>query len=59
MTTTLGGLSAGELLAIAALVGGWAGLVLAAVFGLVGALTAGQLAGELDLAAVVRGRDRG
>jgi uncharacterized membrane protein YeaQ/YmgE (transglycosylase-associated protein family) len=59
MTSSVAGLLAGILLAIAALIGGWAGFALAVVLGSIGALVAGQLTGELDLAAVTRGRSSG
>ena len=53
------GLFAGLLLALAALVGGFWGLVLALVFGLIGVVVGLQLEGTLDLGAVVRSRGRG
>ncbi|MCF8571974.1 DUF2273 domain-containing protein [Gordonia sp. HY002] len=53
------GLFAGLLLALAALVGGFWGLVLALVFGLIGVIVGLQLEGTLDLGAVVRSRGRG
>lgn len=55
MTT---GLLAGILLAVAATTGGVGGFLLALVLGAVGLAVAGQLAGELDLAALRRGRER-
>jgi uncharacterized membrane protein YeaQ/YmgE (transglycosylase-associated protein family) len=58
MTTTLLGTIAGVALAIAILVGGWGGFLLALVLGLGGALVGGQLAGEIDLRGVTRGRQR-
>ena len=53
------GLFVGLLLALAALIGGFWGLVLAIVFGLVGVVIGLQADGRLDLAAVVRSRGRG
>lgn len=53
------GLLAGLLLAIAAVTGGWLGFLLGIVLGGVGLMIAGQLSGEIDLAAVGRGRSRG
>jgi hypothetical protein len=55
MTT---GLLAGILLAVAATTGGVGGFLLALVLGAVGLAVAGQLAGELDLTALRRGRER-
>ncbi|GAA4670096.1 DUF2273 domain-containing protein [Gordonia humi] len=59
MSKTVIGLFAGLLLAIAALVGGFWGLVLALVFGLIGVVVGLQLDGRLDLTAIVRSRGRG
>lgn len=53
------GLLAGLLLAIAAVAGGWLGFLLGVVLGGVGLVIAGHLSGEIDLAAVGRGRGRG
>ena len=53
------GLFTGLLLALATLVGGFWGLVLAVVFGLVGVVIGLQADGRIDLAAVVRSRGRG
>ncbi|WOC12289.1 DUF2273 domain-containing protein [Gordonia sp. MP11Mi] len=53
------GMLAGLLLALAALVGGFWGLVLALVFGLIGLVIGLQLDGTLDLGAVIRSRGRG
>nr|WP_053205541.1 hypothetical protein [Jiangella muralis] len=55
MTT---GLLAGILLAVAATTGGVGGFLLAVVLGAAGLAVAGQLAGELDLAALWRSRER-
>ncbi|MFH5821109.1 DUF2273 domain-containing protein [Georgenia sp. AZ-5] len=59
MTNSLNGLLAGLILAIAAIVGGFNGFLLAFVLGVVGLLLAGALSGELDLSAMRSGRGRG
>ncbi|MCF8589027.1 DUF2273 domain-containing protein [Gordonia sp. HY285] len=59
MSKAVIGLFAGLLLALAALVGGFWGLVLAIVFGLIGLVIGLQLDGALDLGAVIRSRGRG
>lgn len=59
MSKTVIGLFVGLLLALAALVGGFWGLVLALVFGAVGVVVGLQLDGRLDLGAVIRSRGRG
>lgn len=58
MRATLLGVIAGLLLAIAILLGDWGGFLLALVLGLGGALLGGQLAGEIDVRGVTRGRQR-
>ncbi|WP_187361696.1 DUF2273 domain-containing protein [Phytoactinopolyspora mesophila] len=55
MTT---GMFAGLLLGVAAAAGGFGGFLVALGLGALGWLVAGQLAGELDLRAAVRGRER-
>ncbi len=59
MTTSTIGLIAGLLLGIAAAAGGFPGFLIALVLGAVGYLVGGQLAGELNLADLIRGRGRG
>lgn len=59
MTTSTIGLIAGLLLGIAAAAGGFPGFLIALVLGAVGYLIGGQLAGELNLADLIRGRGRG
>lgn len=59
MTTSTIGLVAGLLLGIAAAAGGFPGFLIALVLGAVGYLIGGQLAGELNLADLIRGRGRG
>lgn len=56
MTTSTIGLIAGLLLAIAIVVGGLVGFLLAVVLGAAGYLIGGHIDGELDLSALVRGR---
>jgi len=59
VTTSTIGLIAGLLLGIAAAAGGFPGFLIALVLGAVGYLVGGQLAGELNLADLIRGRGRG
>ncbi len=56
MTTSTIGLIAGLLLAIAIVVGGLVGFLLAVVLGAAGYLIGGHIDGELDLSALMRGR---
>lgn len=56
MTTSTLGLISGLLLTIAIVTGGLLGLLLAVVLGGAGYLIGGQVDGELDLGALVRGR---
>ena len=56
MTTSTIGLIAGLLLTIAIVAGGFTGFLLAVVLGGAGYLVGGHVDGELDLAALVRGR---
>lgn len=58
MNTLTIGLLTGLLLGVAAAAGGFWGFVVAALLGLVGAAVAGQVSGEIDVTAVLRGRDR-
>jgi uncharacterized membrane protein len=58
MSTPISGAIVGILLALAALVAGWSGFLLALVLGLVGYVAAGSLSGEVDLRALT-GRQRG
>lgn len=58
MTTSTIGLVAGLLLGVAAAAGGFPGFLIALVLGAVGYLIGGQLAGELNLADLLRGRGR-
>lgn len=50
------GLLAGLLLAIAIIVGGWTGLLVAVVLGLVGLVVGAQLSGDVDVPTLFRGR---
>ncbi len=59
MTTSTIGLLAGLLLAIASAAGGFTGFLVAIVLGAAGYLIGAQRDGEIDLAALVRGRGRG
>ncbi|WP_197379924.1 hypothetical protein [Mycolicibacterium mengxianglii] len=59
MTTSTVGLLAGLLLAIAVAAGGFTGLLIAIILGTAGYLIGAHRDGEIDLAAVVRGRGRG
>ncbi len=59
MTTSTLGLLAGILLGIAAAVGGFGGFLIALVLGVLGYLLGAHRDGELDLGALVRGRNRG
>ncbi|MBE7701033.1 DUF2273 domain-containing protein [Oerskovia sp. Sa1BUA8] len=56
MSVSTTGLFAGILLALAAILGGFWGFVLAVVLGGVGWLVAAQIEGRIDLAAAFRGR---
>lgn len=58
MNTVTIGLFAGLLLGVAAAAGGFWGFVVAVLLGLAGAAVAGQVSGELDVTAIVRGRGR-
>lgn len=58
MNIPLSGAIVGILFALAALVGGWTGFLLALVLGLVGYVIAGSLSGDVDLKALA-GRERG
>ena len=58
MNTATIGLLAGLLLGVAAAAGGFWGFVVAILLGLLGAAVAGQVSGEIDVTAMVRGRDR-
>lgn len=59
MTTSTIGVIAGLLLGVAAAAGGFSGFLLALVLGVVGYVVGAQRDGELDLGALLRGRDRG
>lgn len=59
MTTSTMGLLAGLLVAIAFAAGGFTGFLVAIVLGAAGYLIGAQHDGEIDLAALVRGRGRG
>jgi uncharacterized membrane protein len=56
MSVSTTGLLTGLLLAIAAILGGFWGFVLAVVLGGVGWLVAAQIEGRIDLGAAFRGR---
>lgn len=58
MNTVTSGMLAGLLLGVAAAAGGFWGFVVALLLGLLGAAVAGQVSGEIDVTAVLRGRDR-
>lgn len=58
MITPFNGAIVGILLALAALIGGWAGFLLALVLGLVGYVVAGAISGDVDVRALA-GRQRG
>jgi uncharacterized membrane protein len=59
MTTSTVGLLAGLLLAIAIAAGGFTGLLTAVNLGAAGYLIGAHRDGEIDLAAIVKGRGRG
>ena len=59
MTTSTVGLLAGLLLAIAVAAGGFTGLLVAVILGAAGYLIGAQRDGEIDVAAIFRGRGRG
>ncbi len=59
MTTSTIGLIAGLLIAIAFAAGGFTGFLVALILGAAGYLIGAQRDGEIDLAAVLRGRCRG
>lgn len=59
MSVSVIGLLAGLLLAIAAIVGGFNGFLLAFVLGVIGWLVGAVLSGELDLSSMRSGRGRG
>jgi uncharacterized membrane protein len=59
MSTSIIGLFAGLLLAIAAATGGFGGFLLALVLGAAGFLLGAQRDGDVDLGALVPGRRRG
>ena len=56
MSKSTTGLLAGLLLAIAAIIGGWTGFLLAVVLGLVGLVVGAQLSGDVDVPGLFRGR---
>jgi len=58
MTSSTLGLVAGLLLGVAAAAGGLWGFVIALLLGAVGYLIGAHRDGELDLSALLRGRDR-
>lgn len=58
MNTVTIGLFTGLLLGVAAAAGGFWGFVVSLLLGLLGAAVAGQVSGEIDVTAVLRGRDR-
>lgn len=58
MNTSMTGAIVGILLALAGIVGGWTGFLLALVLGLVGYVVAGAVTGNVDLSALA-GRERG
>lgn len=59
MSNTQIGLLAGLLLALAAITGGFGGVLLAVVFGTAAAALGAHRDGSIDLGAVVRGRVNG
>lgn len=56
MTTSTLGLISGLLLSIAVIIGGLTGFLLAVVLGVGGYVVGGQIDGEFDLGALLRGR---
>jgi uncharacterized membrane protein len=58
MSKSSAGLVAGLLLALAAVIGGFSGFLLALVLGTVGLVIGAQLDGTLDLPGLFRGRQR-
>lgn len=56
MSTSIIGLFAGLLLAIAATIDGFSGFLLALVLGVVGYVVGAQLDGKIDVPALLRGR---
>ncbi|MEO7078912.1 MAG: DUF2273 domain-containing protein [Rhodococcus sp. (in: high G+C Gram-positive bacteria)] len=59
MTYTLAGLLTGLLLALAGIIGGFSGFVLALFLGAVGVAIGAHFDGRLDLSTLVRSRGRG
>ena len=59
MSFTTTGVIVGLLLAIAAILGGFNGFLLALVFGVLGWVIAAQIDGRLDIGAFLGGRRRG
>jgi uncharacterized membrane protein len=59
MTSSTVGLIVGLLLAIAAVIGGFPGFLLALVLGTVGYVVGASRDGEIDLNALLRGKGRG
>lgn len=57
MSKAPAGLIAGLLLALAAVVGGWPGFLLAFVLGLLGLAIGAQLDGNVDVPGLFRGRN--
>jgi uncharacterized membrane protein YeaQ/YmgE (transglycosylase-associated protein family) len=58
MNIPFNGAIVGILLALAAVLGGWTGFLLAVVLGVVGYVLAGSLSGDVNLRALA-GRERG
>ena len=58
MNTVTTGLVAGLLLGVAAAAGGFWGFLVAVLLGLLGAVIAGQMSGDIDVTAMMRGRGR-
>lgn len=56
MSKSATGLLAGLLLAIAIILGGWTGFLVAVVLGLVGLVIGAQLSGDVDIPGLFRGR---
>ncbi len=59
MKTSTIGLIVGLLLAIAAVIGGFPGFLLAVVLGVIGYVVGASRDGEIDLNALLRGKGRG
>lgn len=57
MSHTRAGIILGLVLAFATIIGGWAGLLWAVLFGTLGGVVGAHLDGTLDLRSLLRGRE--